>query len=127
MSPVVDVETIEHDSITASIAEVVGYLKEHVGQQVVAYLAGLENPKMLGRWQEGTEPRAAARMRLRYAYQAVRMLIETYDDQTAEAWLFGSNTKLDDNAPAWVLRRATKVDELRLLIPAVKAFARSSE
>ena len=127
MNPGLDVETIEHDSITASVAEIVSYLKEHLGQQLVSYLAGLENPKMLARWLEGTEPRAAARMRLRYAYQAVRMLIETYDEQTAEAWLFGSNTKLDDNAPAWVLRHATKLDDLRLLIPAVKAFARASE
>ena len=127
MNPVLDVDTIEHDSVTASVAEIVGYLKDHLGQQVLAYVAGLKDPKMLGRWLEGTEPRAAGRMRLRYAYQAVRMLIEAYDEQTAEAWLFGSNTKLDDNAPAWVLRHATQVDDLRMLIPAVKAFARASE
>lgn len=127
MSTVLDVEAIEHDSMTSSIAELVSYLQSHLGQQAVAYMAGLENPKMLSRWAEGTNPRTASRLRLRYAYRAARLIIETYDDTTAEAWFFGSNTKLDDNAPAWVLRHARSVDDLRFLIPAVKAFARAPE
>lgn len=128
MTSVLDVETIERDSKTTGIPEVVDYLQTNLGQQAVAYIAGLENPKMLSKWASGAAPpRPAPRMRLRYAYSAARMLIETFDKNTAEAWFFGSNSKLDDEAPAWVLRNARIVDDLRLVIPAVKAFARASE
>lgn len=127
MPTVLDVDAIERESMTASIADLVRYLTSHLGQQAVGYLAGLESPKMLARWIDGTDPRQSARMRLRYAYRAARMIVETFDDPTAEAWFFGSNTKLDDNAPAWVLRHATTVDDLRLFVPAVKAFARAPE
>lgn len=127
MSAVLDVGAIERDSMTMGVAELVAYLKEHIGAQAVAYLAGLENPRMLVRWSAGTSPRGKAKMRLRYAYRAVRMIAESFDDETAEAWLFGSNTKLDDNAPAWVLRNATQPDDLRPFIPALKAFTRAPE
>jgi hypothetical protein len=55
------------------------------------------------------------------------MLVETFDDETAEAWFFGSNSKLDDEAPARVLRVAQSFDEMRLIVPAAKAFTRAPE
>lgn len=34
------------------------------------------------------------------------MIVEAFDDKTARAWLFGTNTRLDDDAPIDVLRSA---------------------
>ncbi len=127
MPPVLDVEAIERDSATAGIPEVVTYLQEHLGGAVVAYLAGLEDSQMLRRWKEGAKPNAVNKRRLRCAYQATRMLVETFDDETAEAWFFGSNSKLDDDAPARVLRLAQAFDDMRLIVPAAKAFTRAPE
>jgi hypothetical protein len=128
MSALQELQRIEHDSNALPLTEIVGYLQEHLDRQAVAYMAGLKDPQMVSDWAAGAaEPQLRRRMRLRYGYRAARMIIEAFDDRTAEAWLFGSNTKLDDEAPAWVLRNARTVDDLRYLIPAAKAFARSPE
>src|SRR4051794_32169942 len=117
MPPTLDLAEIERDSMTTPIPAVVDYLQGHLGQQVVAYVAGLENTQMLSKWLAGTEPRKTAQLRLRYAYRAARMIIEVFDEKIAEAWLFGANSKLDDDAPAWVLRNAQSLDDLRFVIP----------
>jgi hypothetical protein len=128
MSAVQEFQRIEHDSNTLPMAEIVRYLQEHLDRQVVAYIAGLKDAQMVADWIAGiAEPQLRRRLRLRYAYRAARMVVEAFDDSTAEAWLFGSNPKLDDEAPAWVLRNARTLDDLRHLIPAAKAFARSPE
>lgn len=78
---------------------------------------------MVGRWARGTEPRDAPAMRLRTAFQATRMLAEAYGHRSAKAWFVGSNTRLDDEAPAWVLRCAQTPEDLRRLVPIARAFA----
>lgn len=59
-------------------------------------------------------------LRLREGYKVVRMrravrlpvaadlIVESFDEKTARAWLFGTNTRLDDAAPVDVLRQATE-------------------
>ena len=127
MPPVLDVEAIERDSTAAPISDVVAYLQEHLGAPSVAYLAGLKDTQMLRRWKDGTDPQSLTKRRLRCAYQATRMLVESFDDETADAWFFGSNSKLDDEAPARVLRLARSFDDMRLIVPAAKAFTRAPE
>ena len=125
MATIQETNAIEDDSKTLPISELVRYLCDHLGQQVVAYMAGLKDTQMVGEWISGTEPHPKKQMRIRYAYRAARMIIEAFDEKTAEAWFFGSNSKLDEDAPASVLRNARDVEDLRYLIPAVKAFARA--
>jgi len=72
-------------------------------------------------------PHQAKETRLRYAYQAARMLIDIYDADTARAWFFGSNTRLDDEAPAYLIRKADELEDLRFIIPAARAFAGVAE
>lgn len=121
-------QEIERDATTTKLPKLVGYLQENLGQKLTAYIAGLTDPKAVGTWIRGdNEPRDAAAMRLRYAYQAVRMLIEAYDADTAKAWLLGANTRLNDEAPAYLLRNAKVVDDLRQLVPTARAFAGSAE
>ena len=127
MATVQEALEIENDSKMLPISDLTRYLCDHLGRQAAAYIAGLKDTQMLSDWIAGTEPRTAAKIRVRYAYRAARMIVETFDDKTAEAWFFGSNSKLDEDAPAAVLRNAEDVEDLRSLIPAVKAFARAPE
>ena len=71
------------------------------------------------------KPRATTELRLRYGYRVVRMILEAYGSETAKAWLFGTNTRLKDEAPAYLLRHAETVDDLRDLVPVARAFAGS--
>jgi hypothetical protein len=113
--------SIEREATTLGISKIAGYLQAHLGQKITAYLAGLDNAKTVGLWISGNaSPRDLPKTRLRYAYQAARLLVETYDDETAKAWFFGSNTLLDDEAPSYVLRHGTTPDDLRLVIPAAR-------
>lgn len=50
--------------------------------------------------------------RLREGFKVVRMLIEAYDAETARAWLFGTNSHLDERAPIQVLGQATQPSDL---------------
>lgn len=124
---VLDVEAIERASKTEKLSGIVRYLNDQLGTQATAYIAGLKDAKMIARWLEGTDPRPLARHRLRYSYSAARMIREAYDTPTVEAWFFGSNSRLDDEAPAWLIRNAESVEDLRPIIPAAKAFARAPE
>src|SRR3954466_12149985 len=51
------------------------------------------------------------------------MLVDAYGETTARAWLLGSNSRLDDEAPAWLLRHAEDPGDVRFLVPAARAFA----
>ncbi len=121
-------EQIEREAATTKLPKVASYLQDTLGQKLTAYVAGLTDPKSVGAWIRGVnDPRDATVMRLRCAYQAVRMLVEAYDADTAKAWLLGTNTRLNDEAPAYLLRNAKAVDDLRQLVPTARAFAGSAE
>lgn len=123
------VERLERDSQISPVATIARFLARHLGQQATAYIAGLKNAASVAQWIDGdVEPKGQmARIRLRHAYTAARLITAAYDDSTTEAWFFGSNTRLDDEAPAWVLRHARSNDDLRMVVPAAKAFARAPE
>jgi len=129
MAPVLDPAVVERESNTASVAEITAFLAEHLGRQATAYIAGVKNAAQVAKWIEGDTPPKGqvARLRLRDAYRAARLIVSAYDDATAEAWFFGSNSRLDDEAPAWILRNARSLDDLRMVVPAAKAFARAPE
>lgn len=114
-------ETVEREATTLGIPTIASYLHNQLGQKITAYLSGVDHAKTVGLWISGkVEPRNLPKTRLRYAYQATRLLTEAYDAETAKAWFFSSNMLLDDEAPAYVLRHARTSDDLRLVIPAVR-------
>jgi len=119
--------TVEQETLTLAVSRIARYLQDHLGQKITAYLSGLDNAKTVGLWiSEESEPRDPAKTRLRYAYQAARLLIEAYDDETAKAWFFGCNLLLDDEAPAYLLRHGTTPDHLRLIVPAARKLLESA-
>jgi hypothetical protein len=103
-------EKLDRDAATLSIAEVAGYLQDHLGQRIAAHLVGLRDAKQIGRYRrvDGPEPNQRTDLRLREGYKVVRMIVESFDEKTAKAWLFGTNTRLDDDAPIDVLRAAVE-------------------
>jgi hypothetical protein len=69
------------------------------------------------------EPHGATERRLREGYKVVRMLVDAYDDKTARAWLFGTNTRLDDRAPIEVLGAAIDTAEFAMVARAARQVA----
>jgi hypothetical protein len=120
--PIVE-EQLSAEAVRLPIAEIASFMRHHLGQRKTAYIGGVNDPKMVARWVAGhSTPRDHAQRRLREGYQAARLLVGAYGDETAKAWFFGSNAQLDGDAPAYVLRHARSWEELRLIVPAARAF-----
>lgn len=116
-------EIIERQAVTASITEVASYLQKNLGQRVTAYLSGVTDAKIVGQWAAGkVQPRSLPVFRLRSAYQAARYLVEAYGPEAAQAWFFGTNSHLDSQAPAAVLRRGETPEDWSGVVSAAKAF-----
>lgn len=116
-------EQVSGEAARLPITEIANFLRQHVGQKITAYISGLNDPKMVARWIAGhSTPRDHSQRRLREAYQATRLLVNAYGDETAKAWFFLANTRLDDEAPAYVLRHAKSWEDLRAIVPAARAF-----
>jgi hypothetical protein len=121
---VLDPLKVSDEATRLGVDEIATYLQQQLGQKLTAYLAGVADPKMVGRWAAGrAQPRDEREMRLRDAFKATRMITEAFGPTTAKAWWVGSNTRLDDQAPAAVVRRAADPDALRFVVPAARAFA----
>jgi uncharacterized protein (DUF2384 family) len=101
---------LDHEATTLPIAEIAGYLQDVLGQRMAAHLVGLGDAKQLGRYRkaDGPKPLPITDRRLRESYKIVRMIVDGFDQDTVRAWLFGTNTRLDDEAPIDVLRRASE-------------------
>jgi len=123
-----EIEKIQTEAVRKPISDIAAYLQKHLGQKMTAYMSGLKHSKEVGNWiTHHAAPQDTKATRLRYAYQAARMLIDIYDAETAKAWFFGSNTRLDDEAPAFLIRNAENPEGLRFIIPAARAFAGIAE
>lgn len=116
---------LDDEATTRPVAEIAGYLQEQVGQRVASAIAGLVDAGQIDRYVCGTaSPRAVTERRLREGFKAIRLLVDAYDDQTARAWLFGTNTRLDDRAPIDVLAAARETSEFEAVAEAAREVAR---
>jgi hypothetical protein len=120
-----EAERLDHDAATLPVAEIAAYLQGNLGQRMAAFLAGLSDAKQIGRYaqEDGPEPRAAVARRLRHGYKVVRMISDAYDAETAKAWLFGTNTRLDDQAPIEMLRAAESPEQFTAVVRAARQLA----
>jgi hypothetical protein len=115
---------VEHQATTMSISTIAKQLQANLGQALTAHLAGLADSRQIGRIGRGEHrPQPSTAKRLREGYKAVSMIAELYDWETAKAWLFGTNTRLDDQAPVEVLGSATTDEEFTDVARAAKQFA----
>ncbi|MFF3726924.1 XRE family transcriptional regulator [Streptomyces erythrochromogenes] len=82
------------------ITEIASFLQEQFSQRVVARIAGIEDPKQVGRWSRGqNEPRFDSEFRLRTAFQVFRYIEECENRHVARAWMMGMNPQLEDESP----------------------------
>lgn len=117
-------ERLDFESAHFSISEIAQYLQDTVGQRVAAAIAGLSDAKQIGRYaRDVARPHATTDRRLRAGYKVVRMLVDAYDATTAKAWLFGTNTRLDDQAPIEVLGAATQSADFTMTVQAARQVA----
>ena len=118
-------QRLDDEASTLPVPRIAAYLQETVGQRVAAAMAGLVDAKQIGRYarENGPEPHGSTERRLREGYKVVRMLVDAYDAKTARAWLFGTNTRLDDQAPIEVLGAATKTAEFTAVVRAARQVA----
>lgn len=120
---------VDDEAQTQSIRTIAAYLQETLGQRVAASLAGLADAKQVGRYIQpsGPEPHDPVQLRLRESYKIVRTLVEAYDATTARAWLFGTNSRLDDQAPIEVIRAAIVAADVRPVLRAARQVAMFQE
>lgn len=118
------IERIERDAAVLLTPQIAGYLQDRLQQSVAGFLAGLANVKQFGRYTRGaTAPRPEVDRRIREGYKVVRMIEEVYSAQAAKAWLFGTNSRLDDRAPISVLRDGSDDRDFAPVLAAARGFA----
>ena len=101
------------------VKDIASYLQEVLGQKLVAHLAGIDDPKRVGRWSKGAQvPREEAERRLRAAFQIFHLILANDSQHVARAWFVGLNPQLDDEAPATAIREG----HLQDAIAAARAF-----
>jgi hypothetical protein len=106
-------------AVESTIQDVVGYMQEVLGQKLVAYIAGVSDPRTVGRWAAGERtPRAEHEQRLRCAYQTFQLLLAEESPHTVRAWFLGLNPQLDDESPAQSIHDG----KFRDVLVAAKAF-----
>jgi hypothetical protein len=106
-----------------SVADKLAHLQGGLGPQMTAYLAGLSGVGELAPIASGRMPSRTVRRRLDAAYSVAIAIGRVYDTSTAASWLFGTNARLDDEAPVEVIRQAEDADVLVTVVDAAKAFA----
>lgn len=118
-------EQLEHDATTLAASDVAAYLQSTLGQRMAAHAAGLTDSRQIGRYakEDGPQPSSTTERRLREAYKVTRMITEAYDERTTRAWLFGTNSRLDDAAPIELLGEATTAAEFGAVVRAARQFA----
>src|SRR3954469_19349546 len=122
--PVLDPTHVSDEATRLGVDAIAAYLQAQLGQKLTAYVAGVNDPKMVGRWAAGkAQPRDEREMRLRDAFRATRMIVDAFGPTTAKAWWVGSTARRDDEPPAAVVRRADDPEGLRFVVPAARAFA----
>ena len=106
-------------SVSFEVKDIARYLQETLGQKLVAYMAGVVDPKRVGRWAQGSQaPRDEAERRLRAAFQIFHLLLTQDSADVVRAWFIGMNPQLNDDSPAEAIRDG----RLKEALTAAKAF-----
>jgi len=93
------------DSVRLSTPELVAQLRDVLGARLVAYLGSVTETRAVRQWAEGARrPSREVVQRLRLAYQITALLRQRDSAEVVQAWFQGMNPRLDDVAPARLLR-----------------------
>ena len=102
----------------------VTFLREALTPRLVAFIAGVTETRATRQWAEGEREvgSTAREQRLRAAAHVTRLIAETFDERTAQAWMQGMDPMLDDRSPAWVLRHATDEADRAAVLASARRF-----
>ncbi|MFF7976750.1 XRE family transcriptional regulator [Streptomyces sp. NPDC007905] len=104
-----------------TIAEIARFLQDTFSQRVAAFIAGVEDPKQVGRWAKGQNaPRFDSEFRLRTAFNVFTLIAEYENQHIARAWMMGMNPQLDDDSPI----EAIAGGHLKEVMAAARSFRR---
>jgi len=97
-------------------AEVITKLRDVLGGRLVAFLAGVEDTKVIGLWAKGDEaPEPETFLRLFFTYNSiVKPLLEVESPESVKAWMENLNPMLDDVSPARALAEGNWVSWQRV-------------
>lgn len=115
MSKLRDVEVEAHrTTVESTVADIAAFLQEALGQKLVAFMVGVDDPKTIGRWAKAksTPQDSESERKLRDACQVFRLLVTEESPHTVRAWFVGLNPQLDDESPATAIREGRTRDVL---------------
>lgn len=92
-------EQVHRLAISEEISVVAQSLQETLGQKLTAFAVGIKDPKAIGKYATGRQPRADTEARLRDLYRVTRLLLSEETPSTVRAWMIGANPQLNDEAP----------------------------
>jgi hypothetical protein len=114
------VDRAYRDSLTTPVNEIAEALQQLLSRRLTAYVAGVKDSKTVARWATGqiSDIREASEVRLRTAYEIVRLLTLFDSPAVVKAWFIGLNPQLEDISPAEALHDG----KLREVRAAARAF-----
>ena len=112
-------------AIKASATEVIERLSNLLGSRLVAFLAGVRDPRAVRDWAAGRPIKNPEVLpRLRDALRIAIFLSRADGPETVQAWFQGLNPQLDDRVPLEVLRDAGRAEKPSKEVLSVVAAAR---
>lgn len=114
------------ESVRLSPPELVERLRDLLGAKLVAYLGSVQETRAVRQWAETADPRTPSNEvlnRLRMAYRIAALLRAKDSAAVVQAWFQGMNPRLDDVAPARLLREGDLEQVGPIILAAARAFA----
>lgn len=114
------------ESVRLDAPELVANLREILGAKLVAYLGSVQETRAVRQWADSTDPRTPSNdvlNRLRMAYRIASLLRDKDSAGVVQAWFQGMNPRLDDVAPARLLREGDLEQVGPNILAAARAFA----
>lgn len=112
------------ESLRLTESELVTRLRDVLGAKLVAYLGSVQETRAVRQWAEGSRtPSQEVMNRLRMVYRVAVLLQEKDSTTVVQAWFQGMNPRLDDVAPARLLREGDLEQAGPKILAAARAFA----
>ena len=110
-------------ALRAPFHEVAQELREVLGSDLAAYIAGVAETRAVREWAEGTRtPDSDVQQRCRVALQVALLLNESDGRRITQAWFQGLNPELHDRSPARLLRDGPAEETGPQVLAAARAF-----
>ncbi|KRB75039.1 hypothetical protein ASE01_16870 [Nocardioides sp. Root190] len=114
------------ESLRLAAPELVERLRELLGAKLVAYLGSVQETRAVRQWADADDQRTPSTdvlNRLRMAYRIAALLRSKDAAPVVQAWFQGMNPRLDDVAPARLLREGDLEQVGPNVLAAARAFA----